>query len=127
MKRDPVEWIGIIVGIIGWLMVALGLIGERLGWWNDVGEAIVTVGAVGGLVGPVLALITDAGRRQLARVEEGVLAGNALSRANGRQLEKLDKLDKLDDLDLIQLQLDRQTGVLEQQLVLLRDIRDRAG
>ncbi len=99
---------------LGWTLTALfflmaivGLIGEIVGWWNDVGELSMTIGAIAGLLIGIATLFAGAGRSQVAGVQAAV-------EANGF---KLDKLDKLDDLDRIQFELDEQTGVL-------RDIRD---
>lgn len=96
------------------LMAVLGLVGEILGWWNDTGEILITVGAIASIFLGVATLFGGAGRGQVAGVQAAV-------EVNGFKLDsvdtKLDKLEKLDDLDRIQFELDEQTGVL-------RDIRD---
>ncbi len=89
-------------------------LGQIVGWWNDVGEVGMTVGTLGGLFLTFTTLIRGADSTEVRAVHDAV-------ESNGDKLDKLDSIDaklgKLDDLDRVQLELDKQTGVLE-------DIRD---
>lgn len=100
-----------ILAILFFGMAILGIVGELLGWWNEIGEVLTIVGTIGGLIVSWAALSAGATERQVDRVHAAVVD-------NG------DKLQKLDELDAIQLELDRQTGVLGEQLSVLTDIRD---
>lgn len=112
---DPhvAQWVMFLLSLFFFGIAILGAVGEYLGWWELVGEVAMTVGTIAGLLLGVSSQITGATESQVDRVHEAV-------QDNGRKLNKLDKLDRLDDLDKldrVQLELDRQTGVLE-------DIRD---
>lgn len=100
-----------ILAILFFGMAILGIVGELLGWWNDIGEVLTIVGTIGGLIVSWAALSAGATEQQVDRVHAAVVD-------NGEQLEKLD------ELDAIQLELDRQTDVLGEQLSVLTDIRD---
>lgn len=113
LEVDPVlmERLFLLGALLFFAMAILGLVGEVLGWWNDTGELLVSIGTIGGLVLTTGFGFASAGRRQVSTVHDAVLD-------NGKTLVSVDgKLDKLDGLDRVQVQLDQQTGVLE-------DIRD---
>jgi hypothetical protein len=117
---------------VGWILAALlfglgivSLVGEFLGWWNDLGEIGTVVGTVGGLVVAVATYQHGADRAQVTAVRREV-------QGNGELLEALDRkadaqLDHLSELDRIQVELDEQTGVLDRQLAVLGEIRDGLG
>lgn len=117
VKADPttVQRSFLILAALFFAMAILGLVGEVLGWWNDAGEVMVTVGTLGGLILTAATYTTGTTEDKVARVHGAVVD-------NGR---KLDKLEKLDGLDRIQGELDRQTGVMDRQVQLLGQIRDR--
>lgn len=93
-------------------------LGQIAGWWNDVGEVGMTVGTLGGLFLTFTTLIRGADSSEVRAVHEAVEStGETLSSIDAKADLQIEKLDKLDDLDRVQLELDRQTGVL-------RDIRD---
>lgn len=105
LSWEQVQRILVTVMILSFLVAILGGVGEHLGWWDALGEVMMTTGTVvGGLAG-IFTLYGGASREQVQEVRAAVVD-------NG------DKLDKLDTLDDIQFELDRQTGVLAQ-------IRDR--
>lgn len=132
-----------------WLMAALSFllaivsgIGEYLGWWDLVGEIGMTIGGTAGLLLTGVGIFTAASRDQVRTVHEGVQTVHETVLENGEKLGsmdgKLDKLEKLDvieealvaedgeasKLDVVQVELDRQTGVLDRQLAVLGEIRD---
>ncbi len=126
------------MAILGWLMALLGIVGELLGWWNDVGEVIVTIGTIIGLLMTAGSLLLGSGRKQVDRMDRRLVSVHGAVLDNGRTmtsvdgkldkldaLEQLEKLDQLDDLDVVQARLDAQTGVLGVQLGVLEQIRDR--
>ncbi len=128
---DTVIRIGWTVTAIAFLVTVVSILGEILGWWGFVGEVGATAGATITVLVGLSTLLTGAGRRQVGGVQAAV-------EANGAKLGKLDKLDKLDsmdtkldklskldDLDRVQFELDKQTGVLDRQVSLLGEIRDR--
>lgn len=140
-RTHPMEWdtaqrILRIGMVISFLVAALGIVGEILGWWNDIGELLTTTGTLGGLILGATSIIGNASRTQVHgvatevhSVADGVERANETLGETNAKLEKLDtidaKLDKLDDLDQVQLELDKQTGVLDRQVGLLTEIRDR--
>lgn len=111
-KTATVQKIFFVLAILFFGMAILGIVGELLGWWNDIGEVLTIIGTLGGLMLSGAGLSTGASEEQVSRVHQAVVD-------NGEQLEKLD------NLDAIQLELDRQTGVLGEQLSVLTDVRDR--
>lgn len=113
LSTSTFQRLSLVVALLLFAMAILGIVGEVLGWWNEVGEILTTVGTLGGLLVAWSALATGSTEEQVDRVHQAVVD-------NGAKLEKLDKLDG------IQLELDRQTGVLGEQLAVLTDLRDRA-
>ncbi len=142
------------MAILGWSMALLGIVGgiaglaepvsraaeaiglgQMLGWWNDVGEVIVTIGAIIGVLMTTGSLLLGSGRKQVDRMDRRLVSvhgavldnGRTLTSVDGKldKLEQLEKLDQLDDLDVVQAGLDAQTGVLGVQLGVLEQIRDR--
>lgn len=125
-RIDPhvAQWIFFLLSLFFFGIAILAGIGEWRGWWNLLGEIGMTVGTLAGMFLGAAAYLTGSSEGQVDRVHEAVVD-------NGRKLEKLDKLDKLDviedaliaedgetsRLDRVQVELDRQTGVLT-------DIRD---
>lgn len=127
---------------LSFLVALLGLIGELRGWWDDTGEWLMGLGTFGGVLIALIGPLYAAGRGQVRTIGHGMthvsqqafrietrLAGMDTKLDALDQLEKLDtmdaKLDKLDKLDRIQFDLDRQTGILDRQVTLLTQIRDR--
>lgn len=107
-KTATVQRIFVVGAILFFLMAVAGIVGEILGWWNDVGEIVTIVGTLGSLMLGSGALSTGASQEQVSSVHRAVVD-------NGR---------KLDTLDVIQHELDRQTGVLDEQLTVLCEVRD---
>lgn len=120
-KTATVQKIFLALMVIFFGMAILGIVGEIFGWWNDVGEVLTIVGTLGGLFVGVATLSTGSSEEQVERVHHAVVE-------NGVRLEgidaQLDQLEKLDELDAIQLELDKQTGVLDDQLGVLKQVRD---
>lgn len=140
-SMDTVIRIGWTVTILAFIVTVISGVGEYLGWWNLVGEVGLTAGTMITVVVGVGTLAANAGRSQVGGVREAVEENGRWLRENGGtledidgQLDKLDKLDKLDqldaidsDLDKVQLELDKQTGVLGRQVQILEQIRDGIG
>lgn len=117
---DPTTFqrISLILALLFFGMAILGIVGEILGWWNDVGELLTIIGTLGGMILAWSSLSTSSTELQVDRVHAAVVD-------NGDTLDTIDgKLDQLAQLDAIQLELDRQTGVLDEQLSVLTDVRD---
>lgn len=146
---DPITWerIFLVGSIVSFLIAGFAFLGELLGWWNDLGEIAMTTGTVSGVVLAIGFGLGNASRRQADSIHETVADnGGTLASVDGKldsvdgkldtldsmdnKLDKLDtmdgKLDKLDDLDRIQLQLDKQTGVLDDQLDVLKEISENS-
>lgn len=117
-----VMWAGILLGIVA-------IAGEILGWWNETGEAMLTVATVLGAVGGLMALVVGSSSEEVRTVHHAVQENGETLDSVDTKLDKLDtidvKLDKLDELDVIQAELDRQTGALDRQVEVLGQIRDR--
>lgn len=128
--------------ILMFLLAILGAVGEYLGWWNLVGEVLMTVGTLGGLVLAGVDFLRGASETQVESVQSQLGSMDTkldrLEPMDGK-LESMDsKLDRLDvieaalidedeqisKLDVGQAELDRQTGVLGRQVQLLGEIRD---
>lgn len=115
---DPhlAQWIMFLLSLLFFAIAILGAVGEYLGWWGLVGDIAITVGSIAGLLLGVATHITSATETQLGTVHDAV-------RDNGEKLDTLVDIDE--DLDRVQLELDTQTGVLDRQVGLLTEIRDR--
>lgn len=123
--------------VAGVLLAIVTIVGELLGWWNDLGEMMLGLATVLGTLGGVASVIIGSSSEEVRRVHDAVKGnGSVLGSVDGKldsvdgKLEsvdgKLDSVDgKLDELDVIQAELDQQTGVLGEQVGLLRQIRDR--
>lgn len=146
VSLDRLYRLMILLSILGFSIAALGLVGELLGWWNDIGEWSMAVGTLLGVLTAVIAVMIGSTRGQARRIADAVLDNNGkldqangkLDQANGKldrtneqlfhidgKLDQLDRLEKLDTLDVIQVHLDQQTGVMDRQVQLLTAIRDR--
>lgn len=62
-------WVGAALGFLMW---GLGLLGEYLGWWNDVGEALMLVGRWAGFGLTAVAVLIGASRSQVERTKTTV-------------------------------------------------------
>jgi hypothetical protein len=140
---DRLERLLWLLALVGLGLAVLGVVGERAGWWNDVGELLITFGTVASVATGVLALLINATKDQVRAVADGV-AGNGrkldrIHESHGQKLdgireshgEKLDgireshgkKLDRIhDDLGSMNEDLN---GHLERQHDVLVEIRDR--
>lgn len=133
------------------LLAIVSAIGGSLGWWDLIGEIGMGIGGTVSIVLALIAVLSSAGRGQVMglgqdvrSVDENVRSLDANVRsvdANVRSVdqnvemngEKLDLIGKalageggvLRELDRIELELDAQTGVLNQQLTVLETVRDR--
>lgn len=116
--------------VAGLLLAIVAIVGEVLGWWNDVGEVMLAVATVFGTLGGVASLIIGSSSEEVRRVHRAVVDNGTTLGSVDTRLDsvdgKLDSMDgKLDELDTIQVELDQQTGVLDRQVALLAEIRDR--
>lgn len=129
-ETATVQRIFLVLMVIFFGMAILGIVGEILGWWNDIGEVLTIVGTIGGLFVGAATMSTGASEKHLNEVQAAVLDNGTQLKKNGTQLEEngatLGTIDgKLDKLDKVQVELDRQTGVLDEQLSVLTEVRDR--
>jgi hypothetical protein len=117
---------------LGFGMAILGAVGELLGWWNDVGQALMVLGTLVGVVMGAASVTAGSTNAQVRGVREGVDAARVrLGSMDGKldavhgKLDSMDgKLDKLDELDVIEAELNAQTGALDRQIQVLEEIRD---
>lgn len=129
-----VMWAGVLPGIVA-------ITGELLGWRNDVGAMMLTAATVLGAIGGLTALTIGSSSEEIRTIHAAVQDNGATLRSVDHRLgsvdgkldkldaidEDLDKLDAIDgDLDKVQIQLDTQPGVLDTQVELLTQIRDRS-
>jgi predicted negative regulator of RcsB-dependent stress response len=135
---DPIqlERILLVGAVLGLLVAALGVLGELVGWWDDVGELLVTTGMLASVVLGLGFGLANASRRQVESVREAVEGHGAMltdvHRAVDGNGDKLDDVREaiagengvVTELDVVQAELDRQTGVLEEQLSVLAKIQD---
>lgn len=129
LEWRTVQRILILVMILSFGIAILGAVGEYRGWWNDVGEVLMTFGTVTGALSGIVGLVTSAGQGTVEDIQgtvegnhEVLESNNDILQDNNELLE--DSTRKLETLDDIQLELDRQTGVLERQVEVLHQIRD---
>lgn len=124
---------------VGWTAAALALliaivsaIGEYRGWWGLIGQLGMTFGTITSVLLGLATYFYGAGKGQLEAVYRAVVDNGTVL---GSVDTKLDKLDVIEDalvaedgetsrLDIVQVELDRQTGVLDRQLSVLGEIRD---
>lgn len=118
MTDDQLIRLSWILAAFFFALAILGAVGEILGWWNDTGEVLVTVGSLAGLFVTAATAYYAAGRDQVAVVKGTVEDNNSLVEENNEILsESNEKLDQLEELDKLE-QMDR-------QVELLQGIRDR--
>jgi hypothetical protein len=84
-----------LLAAVGLGLALLGVAGERAGWWNDVGELLITFGTVASVATGVLALLINATKDQVRAVANGVTS-------NGAKLDEIRdshgvKLDQIRD------------------------------
>lgn len=111
-----VQRILVTVMILSFLVAILGGVGEVLGGWDAIGEVMMTAGTSVGALAGILTLLGGATQDQVRTIRSTVADNNTLLRRGNRKLETLDG---------IQFELDRQTGVLADQMQVLRQIRDQ--
>lgn len=133
-----------VLMVVGFGMAILGAVGEYLGWWDLVGEILVTVGTIVGALAAVVELLSGASEAtvQAARAEIDAI-GDTMDTVNANLATVNENVRSVDDnvgslgtkldavhedlaqglaangrtLDAIEAELDVQTGVL-------KDIRD---
>jgi hypothetical protein len=77
MDLDRLQRLTAVGALIGLGMVVLGLVGEVLGWWNDVGEILISLG---GFISVLLGLVTfllGATKGQVRTIANGIVTSNA--------------------------------------------------
>lgn len=129
---DQLERLLWLLAAAGLGLALLGVVGERAGWWNDVGEMLITFGTVASVATGVIALLINATKEQVRTVATGVASnGDKLDRIHESHGDKLDRIheshgDKLDriheDLGGMHEDMNRH---LENQHDVLVEIRDR--
>ena len=98
-------WVGVALTAACFAVAALGLIGEFLGWWHDLGEWLTVGGSLLGLLLGATAYFTGATRNQVRGVAVAVQEGNgrleSIARGVGTANGTLDtvnqKLDTAND------------------------------
>jgi hypothetical protein len=108
-------------------LLAVSLLGEFLGWWNDWGEAGATVGGIVGIIGVPLTLWWGPSRKQVRAVGEAMIDSR----------EKLENVaDRLKDVgaeveevgakvEIVGVKVETVGGKIERQTEVLVQIRDR--
>lgn len=69
---DRLERLLWILSILGLAIAVVGVIGELRGWWNDVGELLISFGTVASVATAVVVLLIYATKGQVHRVADGV-------------------------------------------------------
>lgn len=82
MDLDRLEQVLWLLAALGLGLALLGVVGEHAGWWNDVGELLITFGTVASVATGVLALLINATKNQVRAVANGVTD-------NGHKLERI--------------------------------------
>lgn len=133
---DPVRAQRILwfLAALGFGMAILGAVGELRGWWNDVGEVLMGVGTLLGVVMAAASVTTGASHEQVRAVNEGVGIAHAKLDSMDGKLDKLDVIEealvedrddgRVSKLDVVQAELNAQTGALKHQVRILEDIRE---
>lgn len=115
----PLAW---FTAAFFFLIAVVSAIGELLGWWDLIGEIGMSVGTTISVLVTLMAVLLSADREQVGTAGEAV-------RENGDKLGDVHQAlvgeeGVAHELDLVQVELDKQTGVLGEQLAVLSDIRD---
>jgi len=117
-----------LLAAVGLGLALLGVAGERAGWWNDVGELLITFGTVASVATGVLALLINATKDQVRAVANGVTSNGAkldeIRDSHGAKLDRNGaKLDRIhEDLGGMREDVNRH---LKNQHDVLVQIRDR--
>lgn len=101
-----------------------------MGWWDRIGKVGRGIGALLGILVTILAVFASASRQQTNAVSESVQSVDGNVQGNGEPLARIEEAlvgedGVVHELDVIQVELDRQTGDLGEQLTVLGDIRDQ--
>ncbi len=99
-KWDYVYYALIAGTILSFGIALLGLVGELLGWWNDVGEAFMYLGTAAGLALAATTAIIGSTRSQVDETTQAV-------EDNGVVLHRVDSR-----LDSVDQEMSKQTIVL---------------
>jgi hypothetical protein len=82
-----------LLAAVGLGLALLGVAGERAGWWNDVGELLITFGTVASVATGVLALLINATKDQVRAVANGVTSNGAkldqIRESHGAKLDEI--------------------------------------
>lgn len=112
-KWDYIYYAMIAGTIFFFGMAIVGFVGELLGWWNDVGEALMQVGSAGGALLGGATLVVGSSRSQVEATKDAVEDTRDAVDETKRAVE-----DNGDTLERVDEHLSEQTRVL-------RQIRDR--
>lgn len=117
--------------LMGVAMMVLGVAGELLGWWNDLGENLVLSGAIQLALGALLTYLFGASRKQVAVLTAETRSGfREVNERLGSVDEHLGSMDqRLGSVDQRLGSVDQRLGSIEGKLDegngILREIRDR--
>lgn len=132
MDADRAQRILKAITVVSFAIALVALLGELRGWWNDLGEIAITVativGALGGVATVLVGSTSDEVRsvgREIRSVGEAVDRNGGKLDAIGDALVEDTENGRVSRLDVVQAELDHQTGALDRQVSLLREIRDQ--
>lgn len=110
-------WVLTVVFLGMWFV---GWLGEQLGWWNDIGEVLVGVGRIAGLGLAAVTVLIGATRSQVRATNEAVqTTKDAVHETEDAVHETKDAVHETKDA------VEANGAKLDQQTVILREIRDR--
>ncbi len=141
--------IGWTVSFLAFLVFVISAIGEYRGWWGLIGQIGMVFGSVASAMGVVATVVYAAEKGQVDGVHRAVEENGTRLVSMDDKLDELDaikhalvgedgavRLERIEralagedgmvrGLDALEMGLDAQTGVLDEQSRVLRQIRDR--
>lgn len=120
--REQVPWI--LLAISGAVFLIVGVTGELLGWWNDLGVLIIALGLPQLLLGAALTVILGAGRTQVRVIGHDVRHVRDEVRRVGEDVRQVGE-DVRQVGQEVRGTRHEHGGRLDAIIALLTDIRDR--
>lgn len=122
-ELDRAQRLFTLMAVLGFILLVVSVVGEYLGWWNELGEVGAVIGTVATGIGIALSVLLNATKRQVRRAAQGIEDNRLELREANRRLETLggdtgranEKLDHANEkLDHANQKLDRiDAGVAE--------------